>query len=140
MRMQSLPPDKRKGPNKYIQGSFFLYDDRPSADDPDQMRLKEELRKHPELSEYGLIAKGTCTYCGRSFYQWKKTGSGRVTKYCSARCRNDSYMARRKARHDLLLNKSCSVCGSEFTAKKTDALYCSNACKQKAYRMRHIDL
>jgi hypothetical protein len=31
---------------------------------------------------------------------------------------------------------SCEVCGRRFTGVRADALYCSNACRQKAYRDR----
>ena len=135
MLMQYLPPEERKGPNRYKQGDFILYR-RMTTNDADQKRLKKELQENPKLAEYGIIAKGICSYCGGTFYQWKRTGSGRTTKYCCARCENDAYMARRKARHDQLLIKTCTTCGQEFTAKKVDALYCSNSCKQKAYRLR----
>src|SRR5262245_27537436 len=31
---------------------------------------------------------------------------------------------------------SCSVCGKTFTPARSDALTCSNACRQRAYRLR----
>ena len=36
------------------------------------------------------------------------------------------------------LKKVCAICGEKFTAKRKDALYCSNACKQAAYRNRNV--
>ena len=33
---------------------------------------------------------------------------------------------------------TCRVCGQGFTAKRSDARYCSPACRQKAYRDRHV--
>ena len=33
-----------------------------------------------------------------------------------------------------LKQKICVMCKKQFTAKKKDAMYCCNACKQKAYR------
>lgn len=30
------------------------------------------------------------------------------------------------------------MCGKDFEAKKKDAIYCSNACKQKAYRQKSV--
>jgi hypothetical protein len=36
----------------------------------------------------------------------------------------------------LSVTRSCEVCGSPVTAKRTDATLCSPACKQKAYRER----
>jgi hypothetical protein len=34
------------------------------------------------------------------------------------------------------LGIACSVCGEKFTASRGDARYCSNACRQDAYRKR----
>ena len=30
----------------------------------------------------------------------------------------------------------CTVCGSTFTATRSDARYCSGPCRQRAYRQR----
>lgn len=32
------------------------------------------------------------------------------------------------------------ICNKPFVAKKKDAMYCSNACKQKAYRLKKKDV
>jgi hypothetical protein len=32
----------------------------------------------------------------------------------------------------------CNVCGDGFTASRADARYCSNACRQDAYRKRKL--
>jgi hypothetical protein len=32
--------------------------------------------------------------------------------------------------------RGCVVCDREFTVQRRDTLYCSKACKQKAWRMR----
>jgi hypothetical protein len=32
----------------------------------------------------------------------------------------------------------CQVCDAEFTASRADARYCSNACRQDAYRKRKV--
>jgi hypothetical protein len=34
--------------------------------------------------------------------------------------------------------RTCGVCGRRLTAKRSDARYCSPACRQKAYRDRHV--
>jgi hypothetical protein len=39
----------------------------------------------------------------------------------------------RKVRHDPAV---CPVCGEEFIPKREDAVCCSNACRQRAYRKR----
>ncbi len=33
---------------------------------------------------------------------------------------------------------SCRFCGEAFTASRSDAAYCSNACRQAAYRRRRV--
>ena len=32
--------------------------------------------------------------------------------------------------------RACEVCGRRFTGVRADARYCSNACRQTAYRQR----
>lgn len=34
------------------------------------------------------------------------------------------------------IQKKCTVCGNEFTAKNDKGIYCSNSCRVKAYRQR----
>jgi hypothetical protein len=36
------------------------------------------------------------------------------------------------------LQLRCQVCGEAFTASRADARYCSNACRQDAYRKRKL--
>ncbi len=38
-------------------------------------------------------------------------------------------------RRDLTRMKVCPVCGSDFRARRSDTLYCSSLCRQKAYRI-----
>ncbi|MDL2237289.1 hypothetical protein LJC56_05610 [Christensenellaceae bacterium OttesenSCG-928-K19] len=72
----------------------------------------------------------TCAVCGdKSYY-----------KYCSQRCANDAAIARRKAKANAkrLEHTKCSVCEKpiEQNLKNKIRKYCSNACKQKAYRLK----
>jgi predicted nucleic acid-binding Zn ribbon protein len=76
-----------------------------------------------------------CAYCGDSF----KGIAG--AKYCSDRCVNDVYIARRRERAQLRRAnaKNCVVCDTPVEQAQGSVkikLYCSNACKQKAYRQR----
>ena len=50
---------------------------------------------------------------------------------CSNRCHQ---RARRKHRHRW--PQRCDVCNKQFTPRRPDAHYCSNACRQLAYRRR----
>lgn len=122
MLMQFLPPEQRKGKSRYKHGDWVLYDDRPT-DEQQQKALESARRLGDSVS--------TCTVCGRIV-------TGR-NKYCSDRCRNDAYLERRRQRHAASLRKTCAVCGKPFTAKRADAIYCSPACKQAAYRGRVTD-
>lgn len=135
MLMQNLPAEERK---TYKRGDYVLYDDRPAPDDPDQIRLKKrytEERAGDTPPAFYKVARGICSYCGREFYQWTHLYYGRQSwKYCSIRCRNDAYTNRRRQRHKAAMNKTCTVCGRKYTAKRIDSMYCGTACKQKAYR------
>lgn len=122
MLMQFLPPEQRKGKSRYKHGDWVLYDDRPT--DEQQQKALESARRWGD-------SVSTCPVCGRIV-------TGRK-KYCSQRCVNDAYMERRRQRHAASLRKTCAVCGKPFTAKRADAMYCSPACKQTAYRGRVTD-
>lgn len=123
MLMQYLPPEQRKGEHRYKQGSFVLYDGRPSKEKQEKL-IAEAVKNNEPLKK--------CPVCG-SFMN----GLDRST-YCSQRCVNDAYIARRRRRHEMQLKKVCAACGAKFTAKRKDAQYCSNACKQAAYRKRNV--
>ena len=76
-----------------------------------------------------------CAHCGDLF---KGIASA---KYCSDRCANDAYIARRRVRlRQRRANaKNCVVCNAPV--EQADGcvkikLYCSNACKQKVYSRR----
>lgn len=92
-------------------------------------RIEDDYRMYSHLGH-----KGICAFCGDSF-----KSSSIKAKYCSARCRNDAYMQRRKERKLSEREKVCAICKKPFTAKKKDGKYCSAACKQKAYRERKVD-
>jgi endogenous inhibitor of DNA gyrase (YacG/DUF329 family) len=76
-----------------------------------------------------------CAHCGDMF------NGVRDAKYCSDRCVNDAYIVRRRERARLRRANAntCVVCGSpveQVGGLVKIRLYCSNACKQKAYRQR----
>jgi hypothetical protein len=71
-----------------------------------------------------------CERCGRVIVFVTYTnypGEYRRIAYCSEACRDA---------RDADGQKTCEVCGAEFTATRRDAKTCSAACKQKAYRQR----
>ena len=88
--------------------------------------------KNPNLAVRRIICKG----CGREFYTQIST-----KKYCLYHlCGNRGYRKElseraREARKD----RVCKVCGKVFTPTRSDGVYCSNACRQKAYRKSVTD-
>ena len=89
---------------------------------------------HSRFSHFYGVAKLFCAHCGTPFYC--DAGSyHKGRKYCSARCTNDAYIARRDVRRQAARDKTCPVCGTRFRAERKDRAYCSDACKQKQYRM-----
>ena len=47
-----------------------------------------------------------------------------------------NYKLQKEQRYQKRKDTVCSVCGKVFTPKRADSKYCSNACRQKAYRER----
>jgi hypothetical protein len=68
-----------------------------------------------------------CIGCSRPL----DTAGGQYRPYCSDRCRQ---VARRNSQPR---EKHCQLCERTFTPPRRDAKYCSPACKQQAYRIRH---
>lgn len=89
---------------------------------------------HGSTPHFYGVAKLSCPQCGTPFFcKTESYHTGR--KYCSDRCTNDAYIARRDARRRATREKTCPVCGERFQAERKDTVYCSPACKQKQYRM-----
>jgi len=131
MLLPYLTPEDRKN---YKQGDYIMYDKEYSRYD-DQEELKARYEREQERPEYcRYVVKASCAYCGDTFYTMNIQ-----QKYCSGRCVNDAYMARRKARKEAEREKVCPVCGKHFTGKSKATIYCSDACKQKAYRQRRYE-
>ena len=75
-----------------------------------------------------------CAFCGDAFKASRPRG-----KYCSQRCANDAYIAwrRMKMEQKRAKAKTCILCSAPvLQGKGRIRLYCSAACKQKAYRNR----
>jgi hypothetical protein len=60
-----------------------------------------------------------CAGCGRDYL-------GGYCEVCGARAR------RARLRHKI---RTCIVCNTDFTTTRTDPRFCSNACRQKNYRV-----
>jgi hypothetical protein len=71
----------------------------------------------------------TCWRCGRTVY-YCGPWPGR---YCTAECRRAVRQQRRRQRP---ATADCASCGQPYTPSRSDAAYCSPACRQRAYRQR----
>ena len=86
------------------------------------------------MHSYIAVALIHCVHCGRAFY-CDNSSYHKGLKYCSYRCTNDAYFARRKEwRREEREGMICRRCGRAFSPKRKDAVYCCAACKQAAYR------
>lgn len=132
----------------------MLYFDFPIPSHRDQQaRFKEEFEKNNQCEwteqrpgqplgvfhaqchySYGIV-KVICPQCGEAFY-CKSESYHNGRKYCSARCINDAYIARRVVWRENARDKICPTCGKRFHAKRKDTIYCSLACKQRQYRLK----
>jgi hypothetical protein len=73
-----------------------------------------------------------CAFCGRLIHrQRRRRRPGRA--YCGERCEQAFYRRRRRRPAE---ERGCPVCGQEFVPRRADAITCSPACRQKAYRRR----
>ena len=77
-----------------------------------------------------------CEGCGRPVYPemrggWPWWRGWRC--FCSDRCRWGFYNHRHRASN---VERTCSICGRFFTPQRGDAVYCDQACRQRAYRRR----
>ena len=101
---------------------------------------RREAEEHKEVhgNKSGQVRK--CTYCDGEFL----VHASSLQKFCSSWCgkdadkeRLDKFNADRSAkaaknRKDMV----CSYCRGKFTPPRSDAKYCSNACKQEVYWQR----
>ena len=87
----------------------------------------------PKLS---ISRNAPCEHCGAPTSIVRLEGRRRRA-WCSAGCAQAWHNRRRpKVQH---VEKACSECGLPFIPARTDAAYCSSACRQTAYRSRHAE-
>jgi hypothetical protein len=60
-----------------------------------------------------------------------------VHTFCSKNCRRDFYRAAARVKRQNMPPRRCEGCRREFNGR-SDSLYCSNACRQRAYRKRKV--
>ena len=99
-------------------------------------RYERKMAGHP----YGKddpVHKIICEGCGCVFYTRIHS-----KKYCYyKKCGNIGYRRQLKIRRltEPPRVQLCKVCGKAFAPKRSDAVYCSNACRQRAYRQSVTD-
>ena len=76
---------------------------------------------------------GSCDSCGRETYVPYR--SGRQHIFCSDKCSQKYYNERQKEIRLATRQKHCKSCRKEFIASRSDAKFCSPACKQRNYRL-----
>ncbi len=77
-----------------------------------------------------------CGGCGRPVYQptgFRNRRHSFCCRDCEIKLRNNLQAEKRRNRRRWA---RCSECRADFNPKRSDAEYCSAACKQKAYRKR----
>lgn len=96
-----------------------------------------------EGGKYHVLA-GPCEQCGRPVYRQRGERAGVSGGYgygrpyrvlCSAACR---YRLQGEVRRELRRPepRPCAVCHETFEPTRSDSIYCSSACRQRAYRAR----
>lgn len=92
---------------------------------------QEKWKDLVDSGRCGYIWKQICPQCGKEFYTMN-----RFRKYCHlSDCRSRAKQERNeKKKREHYSEHICSVCSAYFISKRTDARFCSNACRQKAYR------
>ena len=95
-----------------------------------QKENMEDMRRH------GRMYWANRTHCPKGHpYDEENTRVSGGARYCiiCARVANRDYYARTRRGSFVM---TCEMCGTEFTAHRTTAKYCSGRCAQRAHRQR----
>ncbi len=97
--------------------------------------LEKERSQWPSV--YGRDRQGSykrqCAICGETFYCYRP-----FRLYCSQECVNRADAKRRHEGRRRARGRSCAQCNRQFEPKRSDGMFCSGACRQAAYRRRHV--
>lgn len=78
----------------------------------------------PDLQDRECFEETACQNCGRAVF-FDTVLSIAYPPVCCDACEADEFV--------------CFMCGDPLQASRSDAIYCSNACRQAAYRMRKAE-
>lgn len=112
------------------EGMPMIYNAEWEYENQDYLKRLYERKisgEEPDLAVRKIYCKG----CGRVFYTQIKT-----KKYCLySLCGNHGYQKELKWRREQeRKDRICQTCCNPFTPRRSDAKFCCNACRQKAYR------
>lgn len=123
--MNTAPIIKKKGNRKML-----YVDEKKCQDELARMYFRQITEKVRYMYPVRFI---TCGGCGKPFYTQVK-----CKKYCSFDCmRLGSLKIAARRTKENRENRICECCGKVFTPTRSDGKFCSNACRQKAYRKTH---
>jgi hypothetical protein len=76
----------------------------------------------------------SCAHCGGTFIGWA------TRLYCCTKCQRTAAMGRRKVQRKQQQHErplvACTQCGGEIPVHRSTKRFCSDACRQAAYRAR----
>jgi len=76
-----------------------------------------------------------CSICGRPVFHLRGFAPPSV-HVCGPACQHEHVMRLQRERRGRAGPRDCMVCGRAFTPRRRDARICSNACRQKAHRIK----
>jgi hypothetical protein len=95
-----------------------------------RFRLCDDCGAGSRRTEWEPLRETVCVGCDRPLVIWGRTDKDVCGRACLKR------LKRRQARQEPE-PVVCATCGTTFTPARSDARYCSNACRQRAHRQRH---
>ncbi len=102
--------------------------------EPDVRKFEFYCLEHsPYLLDGELLQETSCAQCGRPIwldveFEWRA--------FCSERCRWTASNARSRERRSVARVSSCAEWGIRMKGFRRDTLYCTDRCRQRAYRER----
>jgi hypothetical protein len=103
---------------------------------PDTDEIRRDLAQAHDLHRYHPTP---CLRCGGSFLL---RGPGYYARYCSRECQQADRNGRRAEQREQERQRRdrepimCAQCGNPVPPERSTRRYCSDACRQRAYRQR----
>ena len=97
-----------------------------------QTRLKGLYESQLDQESYRrFVTFIVCYTCDRQVFHYKEDRRPLRCAYCVG-----DQIRRNRRKIATVIN--CDCCGKQFLPKRKDTRFCSSACRQKAYRRRHV--